>query len=222
MKRKRNCGVCIKIDFEKAYDMIDWGNINNVMERMNFGCRWISWISECLTSALIVVLVNGSTTEFFPIGHGVRQGDPLSHFVFNLAVERLSYLLEQAMAKGFIKWVCVGERIWINHLEFIDDTILFYQADEEEVLNVKRVLTCFHLLSDLKVNFLKTSLINCDTTLPIVYRLAALMQSKVENLPVTYLGLPLGTSSRCAITLESHLAKNQGKKWANGKPNTII
>lgn len=78
MKLKRTQGVLLKLDFEKAFDTINWDFLLDVLEHMNFGAKWIMWIKSISQSIRISVLVNGSPTrEFSPTG-GLRQGDPLS------------------------------------------------------------------------------------------------------------------------------------------------
>ena len=74
--------LLFKVDFEKAYDSVDWGYLDVVMERMSFPVLWRKWIKECVSTATASVLVNGSPTDEFPLERGLRQGDPLSPFLF--------------------------------------------------------------------------------------------------------------------------------------------
>lgn len=77
---KKKKGVIIKIDFEKAYDCVNWNFLFNLMESFHFGLKWRNWIKSCVTKARISVLVNGSPTDEFVPERGLRQGDPLSPF----------------------------------------------------------------------------------------------------------------------------------------------
>ena len=81
MRRKEQGMVC-KLDIEKAYDSISWEFLYQVMNRMGFGNRWLSWIKWCISTASFSVLFNGSPTGFFPSSKGLRQGDPLSPYLF--------------------------------------------------------------------------------------------------------------------------------------------
>jgi hypothetical protein len=74
--------LLFKVDFEKAYDSIDWGYLDAVMGRMSFPVLWRKWIKECVCTASASVFVNGSPTEEFSLERGLRQGDPMSPFQF--------------------------------------------------------------------------------------------------------------------------------------------
>ncbi|GKE20981.1 RNA-directed DNA polymerase, eukaryota [Tanacetum coccineum] len=86
------------------------------------------WIEACLRSSSMSILVNGSPTEEFGIKRGVRQGDPLSPFLFILAAESLNAIMNEAVANGIFRGVKVGENnVMVSHLQYADDTIFFGQ-----------------------------------------------------------------------------------------------
>jgi len=80
--------LLLKVDFEKAYDLVDWGYLDVVMGRMSFPFLWRKWIKECISTATTSVLVNDSLTDEFPLERGLRQGDPLSLLFFFLLLRR--------------------------------------------------------------------------------------------------------------------------------------
>ncbi|KAJ0920733.1 putative RNA-directed DNA polymerase [Helianthus annuus] len=93
----------LKIDFEKAYDNVCWSFLLDIMGQMGFPDLWCKWIKGILASARSSVLVNGSPTFEFNCSKGVRQGDPLSPFLFLLVMEALSNMLSKARMEGFFK-----------------------------------------------------------------------------------------------------------------------
>lgn len=96
---------------------------------------------ECLSTATATVLINGTTTNEFKICRGLRQVDPLSPFLFILVTEVLHLMLDKVEEMGLIggiKEVILG--LTFTHLQFTDDTILFFREDEEVVWNTKYIL----------------------------------------------------------------------------------
>ncbi|KAJ9565161.1 hypothetical protein OSB04_001127 [Centaurea solstitialis] len=82
VRNKGRKGLIFKVDFEKAYDTVDWDFLLETMKRMGFGKKWIGWIFACLSSSSMSVLVNGSPSKEFSMGRGLRQGDPMVSFLF--------------------------------------------------------------------------------------------------------------------------------------------
>ncbi|XP_071695907.1 secreted RxLR effector protein 78-like [Rutidosis leptorrhynchoides] len=99
IKRCKRKSLIFKADFEKAFDSLNWEYLLKLLELMGFGGRWRSWMVTCLKSASISVLVNGSPTDEFYLKKGVRQGDPLSPYLFILATEGLNRLTKSALEK---------------------------------------------------------------------------------------------------------------------------
>lgn len=118
----------------------------------NGRCESCDWILECISSSYSSVLINGSPSSEFKSFRGLRLGDPPSPFLLNI-------LLERARSCGLIRGVQVGRNgMIISHLQFADDAILFCNNDRNEILNIKRILRYFQLLSGLKINFSKSML----------------------------------------------------------------
>jgi hypothetical protein len=93
--------LLFKVDFEKAYDSIDWNYLDAVMLKMGFPTLWRKWIKECIGTASTSVLVNGSPTEEFYLERGLRQGKPLFPFLLLLAAEGFRVLMESLSVNHF-------------------------------------------------------------------------------------------------------------------------
>ena len=117
IKRWNKGGVVIKLDFEKAYDCVDWDFLISIMESMGFGQRWRNWIFECISTVRISILINGSPTVEFPTRKGLRQGDPLSLFLFLMVGEALHLLMVKAKNMELIRGIVVAKSgLEISHL----------------------------------------------------------------------------------------------------------
>ncbi|XP_016207494.1 uncharacterized protein LOC107647967 [Arachis ipaensis] len=125
LKLKKKASAIIKLDFQKVYDRVKWCFIDTVLEKMGFGRTWRSWVRECVRTASISILINGSPSKPFKMERGLRQGDLLLPFLFVLVVDVLNRMIGEAVRNGQISPFLVGQdNIELSHLQFADDTIL--------------------------------------------------------------------------------------------------
>ncbi|GJR50143.1 hypothetical protein Tco_1400664 [Tanacetum coccineum] len=110
------------------------------MNRMGFRCKWCKWVDVCLRSSCISILVNGSSTEEFGIEKGVRQGDPLSHFLYILAAEGLNTIVSEAMANGVFR----GVKVEVSGLRvnYSKSKLYGIGVDEMELNYMVRLMGC--------------------------------------------------------------------------------
>ncbi|GJS75871.1 putative RNA-directed DNA polymerase [Tanacetum coccineum] len=221
IKRKKEKGLVFKVDFEKAYDSINWRFIIDIMKRMGFGSKWIKWVENCLKSATMSILVNGSPTEEFRLERGVRQGDPLSPFLFILAAEGLNAIVSEAVDKGIFKGIVVGsDRVMVSHLQYADDTIFFREWNKENAKSLMCILKCFEEVSGLRVNFNKSKLYGVGVTGGEIIEMARWMGCGVGEFPFTYLGLPIGVCMRRTCAWNPVVEKFK-KRLADWKAKTM-
>lgn len=140
-KKKGKMGfMAVKLDLEKAYDRLEWSFIYRVLQAFHFPLKITKIIMSCITSVNTSILVNGGALERFEPSRGIRQGDPLSPYIFILCMEYLGHLIEKKCVNG--DWVPLKaskDNLGFSHLLFANDIILLSKADEhgcEAILDV--------------------------------------------------------------------------------------
>jgi hypothetical protein len=127
-RRKDNC-LSFKVDFERAYDTVNWNFLDYLMGRMGFAEGWRRWIHACVFQSSMSVLVNGSPSADFSVGKGLRQGDPLSPFLFFIVAEGLIGLVHKATESNLYHGYKVSSNILFHTLQFMDDTIIVREGN---------------------------------------------------------------------------------------------
>ena len=154
---------------------------------------------SCLSLAKFSLLVNGVPARFFPSSKGLRQGDPLSPYLFVLGMEVLDALIRRVVVGGYLLGCSIrgGRRhnLKISHLFFADDTIVFSEANKEHLTHLSWILFWFEVASGLKINLDKSEIIPVGVVEEIE-EMAAELGCRVGLLPSQYLGLPLGAPNK--------------------------
>ena len=148
-RRKGRTGLmAIKIDLEKAYDHLKWSFIRDTLKLFNFPNHLISLIMSCVSTSSISVLVNGGGLDYFQPSRGIRQGDPLSPYLFILCMEVLVALItKKCQAKLWEPIKATLGGIAFSHLFFADDLVLFAKADQKNCIAIKDAIETFCVLS---------------------------------------------------------------------------
>ena len=150
----------------------------------------------CISSVSFSVLVNGSPSSFFSGSKGLRQGDPLSSLLITFTTEVLSKMIDKTVMGGMMSGFKLegknGDALTISHLLFASNTIIFCGVDSEHITNLRCLLMCFMAVTRLRVNLNKSEIAPIGIA-PNVEELAAVLCCKVSSLPITFLGLPLGS-----------------------------
>ena len=192
--RRKKCGLVCKLDIEKAYDSISWEFLFQFLGRMGFSSRWLSW-----SIASFSVLMNGSLVGFFPSSRGLRQGDPLSPYPFVIGMKALSCLINRAVEGNYFSSSRIadgrGEDLSISHLLYADNTLLFCEADIDQLKFISWILMWFEAMLGLKINLIKSEIIPIGPVTNVV-ELASELGCKIGSLPMSYLGLPLGAKHK--------------------------
>lgn len=157
-KRKGKLGdVALKIDISKAYDRVDWGFLEYMLRRLGFCDKWVRWMMMYVNSVSYNFVVNENLVGPIAPSRGLRQGDPLTPYLFIICTEGLSILFRQANRRGLLH----GSRVCrsapsVSHLLFADDCLLFCRADRQQCTTLKNILQIYERASGQAINFEKS------------------------------------------------------------------
>nr|GFA38136.1 reverse transcriptase domain, reverse transcriptase zinc-binding domain protein [Tanacetum cinerariifolium] len=196
--------LLFKVDFEKAFDSVNWDFLLDVMTQMNFG----------------------SPLKELKMERGLRQGDPLSLFLFLIVAEALQVMCIEACNKGISRGLYLAdEGVNISLLQYADDTLFFGEWSKSNALHLVHILDYFHDVSGLKINLEKSRLFGIGIPLEDVVNVARAISCTHDSLPFTYLGLPVRKKlrkvkawsevidrfSKCLATWKSKLLSIRGR-----------
>lgn len=177
-----------KADVHKAFDTISWEYLIKVLKNLNFPSNWLLWIENSVLKGTSQILINGLLGKKITLKRGVRQGDPLSPFLFIIAMDFINRWVSKLKATGAIRLPYPGMS---PCLLYADDTLFFLKPDLRQVQILKIVLTAFESISGLAVNMNKSELVTTITSQETGTELALAMGCKLGEFPMKYLGLPL-------------------------------
>lgn len=156
---KKYCSMAVKTDMSKAYDRIEWGFLQAVLKRLGFHDKWISWVMECVQTVSYKFLINGTPKGQVIPSRGLRQGDPLSPYLFILCTEVLSRLCIKAQRHGNLPGIKVARASPpINHLLFADDTMFFCKSSPTCCASLGKILEQYEAISGQCINLAKSSI----------------------------------------------------------------
>ena len=155
LKNTKQSGLLLLLDFEKAFDSIEWPYMHKILEKFNFGPSYRNWIKICYTNISSTIINNGFTSGWFHISRGVRQGCPLSTILFIICVELLAQLIRN---DNEIKGITIGEQehkisLFADYTTCIVETI-------ESVSRVFEITKAFSRSSGLNLNIDKSVLVH--------------------------------------------------------------
>jgi hypothetical protein len=184
--------MALKLDMSKAYDRVEWRYLKGVMEKMGFHKKWVTILMECVSTVSYSILVNGDPYGYIKPSRGLRQGNPLSPYLFLLCAEGFHSLIEKEKTAGTLQGVSIsrgGPKI--SHLFFADDSLLFCKATTSDVTRIQDILSQYEKASGQQINRQKTTLFFSKSTPPAAQRD---IQDMLEVLAIKqyerYLGLP--------------------------------
>ncbi|XP_050233408.1 uncharacterized protein LOC126681895 [Mercurialis annua] len=217
-RRGKNGAAALKVDMSKAYDRVRWDFIRVMMLNLGFNHRWVDLIMACVMSVRYTSI--GDNFSLSPIvpSRGLRQGDPLSPYLFIICAEGLTSMLVESERQGRIHGIsiCRGAQS-VSHLFFADDCYLFFRANLVEAEEVKGIFDRYEQLSGQKVNFHKSNLMlssNMDSAFGDA--IARVLSVQVVVNQGKYLGLPslIGRNKRQIFQFIKERIWQKMKGWS--------
>lgn len=136
--------LALKLDMSKAYDKVEWLFLASMMDKLGFSQAWIDRIMSCVRSISFSFLVNGESQGSLMPSKGLRQGDPLSPYLFRIYVKGLSCLIRNAEEKGdVVGFRCSKQGPKISHLFFMNNSLLFTRASVRDCKAIRNVLDIY-------------------------------------------------------------------------------
>lgn len=191
-KTERKGDMVIKVDLEKAYDRIAWPFFQEVILAAGFNTHLTGLILSCISSITITVLWNGKQLKEFQPKRGLRQGDPLSPYLFVLCMEVLGQRISDVVTQGRWKPLKTSQNSpYISHLFFVDDLLLFGEASSEQAQCMKIILADFYNISGQCVNLAKLSIcFSANTSRGVRHSISTAAQVPIAEELEVYLGVP--------------------------------
>ncbi|GJR55437.1 RNA-directed DNA polymerase, eukaryota, reverse transcriptase zinc-binding domain protein [Tanacetum coccineum] len=150
--------------------------------------KWCGWIQNCLLSSKGSVIVNGSPTKEFQFHRGLKQGDPLSPFLFLLIMESLHISMQRVVDAGLFRGIRVGSSLQVSYLFYADDAVFMGHWSEANIDTIIRVLDCFYHALGLRINMLKSKLMGISVSSDKVDQAAKKIGCAILQVPFSYLG----------------------------------
>ncbi|RYR51488.1 hypothetical protein Ahy_A06g026507 isoform A [Arachis hypogaea] len=209
--------MAVKLDMNKAYDRVEWDFLERVITAFGFHERWVRLVMECVKSANYQFKINGDLSRKVKPQRGLRQGDPLSPYLFILVAEVFPILMEEAQKEDRISGLRIAPTApTITHLLFADDCIIFAKAKEEEAYQIITVLNEYTEASGQRINLDKSSItFGHQVSIQTRVCIEEILNMSSWESPGKYLGLPAiwGRSLNRALSWIEERILNKLEGW---------
>lgn len=202
--------LILKLDIKKAFDSISWSFILHILRAFNIPSQWTKLIESCFSNMEYTPILNGSKLTPFKPTRGIRQGDSISPYLFILAMEYLSILINHAINNKTLRpFKFKSHNLEVSHLLFADDVLLFAKADNTSINTINSIIHDFCNTSGMEINLDKSKL----WLSPSVPQVMKQSISNTLGVPLTqnlgtYLGFQLKTNYKAIdfnnINLKMH------------------
>jgi hypothetical protein len=189
--RKKFCAY--KLDLAKAYDRVDWRFLEGVLAKLGFHTQWIQWIMACVTTVRYSVRFNGNMLDSFTPTRGIRQGDPLSPYLFLFVADALSCLIRKEIETSSLREFHICRRApGISYLLFADDSLLFFEASVQQANIIKGILDRYEQGTGQLVSLGKCSILYGSECSAVTQdEIKGILKYETTCFEEKYLGLPV-------------------------------
>ncbi|KAI0513681.1 hypothetical protein KFK09_009711 [Dendrobium nobile] len=181
--------LCAKFDITKAFDMVSRDFLYDRLQAKGFPTLFISWIKACTSDVHFSICINGALEGFFNSSSGIRQGCPLSPYLFSIIMDGLSTKFDTATSNNTFKGIQAGN-CEVSHLIFADDLLVFGTATINNAHTINDILRDFAAVTGLKVNPTKSSILISNNT-TVANDICNILNIQQSFTPIKYLGLPM-------------------------------
>ncbi|XP_019431738.1 PREDICTED: uncharacterized protein LOC109338847 [Lupinus angustifolius] len=184
--------LAIKLDIRKAFDTLDWSFLLDTLTAFGFNSKFTNWVKIILHSAKLSINVNGQSVGFFSFIRGVRQGDPLSPFLFCLAEDVLNRGISKLILEGQLCPIYGPSNLFTpGHVLYVDDILIFYKGIKRNLLAFKKLVTTYAQASGQHISLSKCRFYSASDSPRRIFALSSTLGFSSSRLPFNYLGVPL-------------------------------
>ncbi|XP_042964506.1 uncharacterized protein LOC122298703 [Carya illinoinensis] len=220
-RKVRGGNVMLKLDMAKAYDRVNWKFLLEILRRLGFSEKWRNLVFNTISSPFYSIMLNGCSKGFFQASRGVRQGDPLSPYLFILSQELLSRMLHQKFSHGIVKPFHPGGGTLVTHLLYADDVLIFTNGGR---MSMRRLMATLHRYEKISGQLISPS----KSTIFFPSHMSLARKNDLKGIsgfeegswPCVYLGVPLYLG-RLKISLFDGILARIQKKLAGWKSKML-
>eukprot|EP00253_Pinus_taeda_P013241 PITA_13241 len=195
LKQSKKPGMLLKIDLSKAFDSVSWIYIQKILNAFGFDSSWTRWLISLISSSFFSILINGIPYDTFRPSRGIRQGDPLSPFLFVIVAEGLGHSIKSVALSHNLKGLSFNNSPPFTHQQFVDDNMLFGHPSVQEARLLKDLLSTFSDASSALINRVKSQIFFFNTPTATQNSIAHILGFTIAKLPSKYLGAPMIAST---------------------------
>ncbi|KAK4255495.1 hypothetical protein QN277_008493 [Acacia crassicarpa] len=222
LRRKYSGGkyeFALKMDMSKAYDRVEWDFIENVLLRFGFCSKWVSLVMKCVRSVSLNICLSGENIKSFLPSRGIRQGDPLSPYLFIIIAEVLSLMISKSQISKQVTGIKLSNGCPVlTHSFFADDALLYMRASHRNCTYLAKILDLYCAASGQVINLDKSSIFfSSNSPLAVRTMVCGMLHIPATEDPGTYLGIPSiwGKSKTQALAYIKERVASKIQGWSH-------